>query len=89
LPAFRSKDNIDLDLCFRHVGLYAYKVAFLKDYSNMEVSSLEIAEKLEQLTFLANGFDIHVEIARAATGLGVDTESYLKKLKSNLKNEYY
>jgi 3-deoxy-manno-octulosonate cytidylyltransferase (CMP-KDO synthetase) len=85
VPAFRSKENIDLDLCFRHVGLYAYKVGFLKDYSNMEVSSLEIAEKLEQLTFLANGFDIHVEIARAATGLGVDTESDLKKVKKEFK----
>ena len=85
LPAFRSKHNIDLDLCFRHVGLYAYKVGFLKDYSKMEMSSLEIAEKLEQLTFLANGFDIHVEIARAATGLGVDTESDLKKVKKEFK----
>ena len=51
----------------------------------MEMSSLEIAEKLEQLTFLANGFDIHVEIARAATGLGVDTESDLKKVKKEFK----
>jgi 3-deoxy-manno-octulosonate cytidylyltransferase (CMP-KDO synthetase) len=85
VPAFRSKDIIDLDLCFRHVGLYAYKVGFLKDYSKMEMSSLEIAEKLEQLTFLANGFDIHVEIARAATGLGVDTESDLKKVKKEFK----
>ena len=85
MPAFRAKDDIDLNLCFRHVGLYAYKVGFLKDYSKMEMSSLEIAEKLEQLTFLANGFDIHVEIARAATGLGVDTESDLKKVKKEFK----
>jgi 3-deoxy-manno-octulosonate cytidylyltransferase (CMP-KDO synthetase) len=51
----------------------------------MKVSRLEIAEKLEQLTFLANGFDIHVEISNAATGLGVDTESDLKKVKKEFK----
>ena len=79
------KDDIDLDLCFRHVGLYAYKAGFLKDYSKMDMSRLEIAEKLEQLTFLANGFDIHVEISRAATGFGVDTESDLKKVKKEFK----
>ena len=54
VPAFRSKDNIDLDLCFRHVGLYAYKVGFLKDYSKMEMSSLEIAEKLETVGYLTS-----------------------------------
>ena len=85
VPAFRSNSEIDLDLCFRHVGLYAYKVDFLKGYSKMKISSLEIAEKLEQLTFLANGFDIHVEISTAETGIGVDTESDLKKVKKEFK----
>ena len=85
VPAFRSSSEIDLDLCFRHVGLYAYKVDFLKGYSKMKASSLEIAEKLEQLTFLANGFDIHVEISKAETGIGVDTESDLKKVKKEFK----
>ena len=85
MPAFRAKDDIDLNLCFRHVGLYAYKAGFLKDYSKMDMSKLEIAEKLEQLTFLANGFDIHVEISEASTGFGVDTESDLKKVKKEFK----
>jgi len=85
VPAFRSNSEIDLDLCYRHVGLYAYKVDFLKGYSKMKASSLEIAEKLEQLTFLANGFDIHVEISTAETGIGVDTERDLKKVKKEFK----
>ena len=85
VPAFRDGENINLDLCFRHIGLYAYRVNFLKDYSNMPISRLETAEKLEQLTFLMEGFDIHVDVSFASTGYGVDTESDLIKVKKELK----
>ena len=85
IPAFRDSAKINLDLCFRHIGLYAYRVNFLKDYTNMAISSLEMAEKLEQLTFLTHGFDIHVETSCASTGYGVDTESDLIKVKKELK----
>ena len=85
VPAFRDGENINLDLCFRHIGLYAYRVIFLKDYSNMPISRLEMAEKLEQLTFLMEGFDIHVDVSFASTGYGVDTESDLIKVKKELK----
>ena len=85
VPAFRDGQNINLDLCFRHIGLYAYRVNFLKNYSNMPISILETAEKLEQLTFLMEGFDIHVDVSFASTGYGVDTESDLIKVKKELK----
>ena len=85
VPAFRDGQNINLDLCFRHIGLYAYRVNFLKDYRNMPISRLETAEKLEQLTFLMEGFDIHVDVSFASTGYGVDTESDLIKVKKELK----
>ncbi|MDB4822164.1 3-deoxy-manno-octulosonate cytidylyltransferase [Candidatus Pseudothioglobus singularis] len=85
VPAFRDGQNINLDLCFRHIGLYAYRVNFLKNYSNMPISRLETAEKLEQLTFLMEGFDIHVGVSFASTGYGVDTESDLIKVKKELK----
>ena len=51
----------------------------------MTKSDLEVAEKLEQLTFLVNGFDIHVELANASTGYGVDTVSDLKKVKKEFQ----
>ena len=85
VPAFRDGQNINLDLCFRHIGLYAYRVNFLKNYSNMPISRLETAEKLEQLTFLMEGFDIHVDVSFASTGYGVDTKSDLIKVKKELK----
>ena len=84
IPAFRNNDDIDLNFCFRHIGLYAYKVGFLKEYPKMTKSNLEIAEKLEQLTFMENGIDIHVEISKSLTGYGVDTESDLIKVKKEL-----
>ena len=85
VPAFRDSKEINLDLCSRHIGLYAYRVNFLKDYNKMTISSLEMAEKLEQLTFLAEGFEIHVEASNASTGYGVDTESDLIKVQEELK----
>ena len=85
VPPFRDGQNISLDLCFRHIGLYAYRVNFLKNYSNMPISILETAEKLEQLTFLMEGFDIHVDVSFASTGYGVDTESDLIKVKKELR----
>ena len=85
VPAFRDGQNINLDLCFRHIGLYAYRVNFLKNYSNMPISRLEMAEKLEQLTFLTEGFNVHVDVSFASTGYGVDTESDLIKVKKELK----
>ena len=49
------------------------------------VSDLSFEDHQEQLTFIANGFDIHVEISTAETGIGVDTESDLKKVKKEFK----
>ncbi|MBC8479845.1 MAG: 3-deoxy-manno-octulosonate cytidylyltransferase [Actinobacteria bacterium] len=85
IPAFRNRSEINLDFCFRHIGLYAYRVSFLKQYFQMGKSNLELAEKLEQLTILNQGIDINVDISCAATGVGVDTESDLKKVKKELK----
>ncbi|HIL45163.1 MAG TPA: 3-deoxy-manno-octulosonate cytidylyltransferase [Candidatus Thioglobus sp.] len=84
IPAFRNEHDIDLDVCFRHVGLYAYRVSFLKKYFQMEKSDLELSEKLEQLTILSNGMDIHVGIACAPTGYGIDTENDLKRAKKEM-----
>jgi 3-deoxy-manno-octulosonate cytidylyltransferase (CMP-KDO synthetase) len=51
----------------------------------MDNSILEEAEKLEQLTILNEGIDIHVELACASTGYGIDTKEDLIKVKKELK----
>ncbi len=85
IPAFRKNEEIDLSICCRHIGIYAYRVSFLKKYSQMDNSILEEAEKLEQLTILNEGIDIHVELACASTGYGIDTKDDLIKVKKELK----
>lgn len=57
----------------RHIGMYAYRVGFLKAYPSLQSSPLEHLEKLEQLRAMSNGFQIHVDIALHNPGAGVDT----------------
>ena len=58
----------------RHVGVYVYRVSFLKKYTAMSSTPLERAESLEQLRVLENGFAIAVARCDAASGLtGIDT----------------
>jgi 3-deoxy-manno-octulosonate cytidylyltransferase (CMP-KDO synthetase) len=87
IPAFRNAQELDLGLCYRHIGIYAYRAGFLAQYAQLSCSRLEEAEKLEQLTILNEGFDIHVAPACGPTGLGVDTQHDLDKVIKELKNE--
>jgi 3-deoxy-manno-octulosonate cytidylyltransferase (CMP-KDO synthetase) len=86
IPAFRNAQELDLGLCFRHIGIYAYRVGFLSQYTQLSSSRLEGAEKLEQLTILNEGFDIHVAPTCGPTGFGVDTQHDLDKVIKELKN---
>jgi 3-deoxy-manno-octulosonate cytidylyltransferase (CMP-KDO synthetase) len=68
----------------RHIGLYAYRAAFLKRYVAWEPSPLELAEALEQLRVLWHGERIHVGIAAHAPGPGVDTAHDLARVSALL-----
>lgn len=71
--AFEDNKVQDLSLLQRHIGIYAYRAGFLAEYVKMPPAPLELAESLEQLRVLANGYSIHIEPAKEAPGLGVDT----------------
>lgn len=64
----------------RHIGLYAYRAAFLKRFVTLEPSPLEIAESLEQLRALWHGTPIHVGLATETPGPGVDTPDDLARV---------
>lgn len=66
---------------FRHLGLYAYRARFVREYMRIPPAALEVAESLEQLRVLAHGGRIHVDLAAAAPGPGVDTEADLAKVR--------
>jgi 3-deoxy-manno-octulosonate cytidylyltransferase (CMP-KDO synthetase) len=56
----------------RHVGLYAYRVEFLRRYADLTPTDLESTEMLEQLRVLYHGDDIAVAV-RASSSQGIDT----------------
>ncbi|MDR0996357.1 MAG: 3-deoxy-manno-octulosonate cytidylyltransferase [Zoogloeaceae bacterium] len=58
---------------YRHIGLYAYRAAFLRDYAALAPSPLEQLESLEQLRALWHGRRIRVEIVSGPPAPGVDT----------------
>jgi 3-deoxy-manno-octulosonate cytidylyltransferase (CMP-KDO synthetase) len=65
----------------RHIGIYAYKSAFLKTFPKLEVSPLERIEALEQLRVLWHGFDIAVHVTHLACHAGVDTQEDLDRIR--------
>jgi 3-deoxy-manno-octulosonate cytidylyltransferase (CMP-KDO synthetase) len=75
--ATREAPQLPEGLAYRHIGLYAYRVAALARFSRLKPAALERAEALEQLRALANGMTIAVGITREAPPRGVDTEEDL------------
>jgi len=66
----------------RHVGIYAYRVGFLKRYASLAPSALEATEQLEQLRVLWHGEHIAVHLADHAPGPGVDTPEDLARVRA-------
>ena len=67
--------------CYRHAGIYGYRVAFLRDFSKLEVSPLEKSEALEQLRALWHGFRIAVAVSEEDIPPGVDTPQDLEAVR--------
>jgi 3-deoxy-manno-octulosonate cytidylyltransferase (CMP-KDO synthetase) len=68
---------------FKHVGIYAYTAEALAQITSLEPSTLEIAESLEQLRWLENGFRIKVGFTDVET-FGIDTPEDLERVKGLL-----
>ncbi|MDL2264826.1 3-deoxy-manno-octulosonate cytidylyltransferase [Parabacteroides sp. OttesenSCG-928-G21] len=63
---------------YKHIGLYAYKTQVLEEITKLTPSSLELAESLEQLRWLENGYRIKVAITHQET-IGIDTPEDMEK----------
>jgi 3-deoxy-manno-octulosonate cytidylyltransferase (CMP-KDO synthetase) len=64
---------------FKHLGIYAYRKPFLDKFVTLPESSLERAERLEQLRFLENGIPIYLT-ETAYDSIGVDTEEDFQRV---------
>ncbi len=69
----------------RHLGIYAYRVAFLHRFVAWPMSELERTEKLEQLRAMEHGVKIHVALAQQVPPAGVDTADDLDKVRQLLR----
>jgi len=63
---------------YRHIGIYAYRADVLAKITQLPQSPLEIAERLEQLRWLENGYKIRVGVTNTPT-IGIDTPEDLEK----------
>ena len=63
---------------YKHIGLYAYRLEVLKEITALPQSSLELAESLEQLRWLENGYTIKAGITEVET-IGIDTPQDLDR----------
>lgn len=68
-----------------HIGIYAYRSEVLKEITQLERTPLEIAESLEQLRWLENGYKINVAITDCQT-IGIDTPDDLEKARQYFKD---
>jgi 3-deoxy-manno-octulosonate cytidylyltransferase (CMP-KDO synthetase) len=67
--------------CYRHAGIYGYRVSFLKKYARLKPSPLERSEALEQLRVLWHGYRIAVTVSKADIPSGVDTPRDLEAVR--------
>ncbi len=87
IPYQRNAENnvwLENHVYYKHIGLYAYRSEVLKEITALPQSSLELAESLEQLRWLENGYKIKVGISEVET-IGIDTPEDLAKAEEFLK----
>ncbi len=77
-----SKKN----LFFRHIGLYAYRAKFLRQFSSLPNGKLEQLESLEQLRAMEHGYNIFVYHTQLKSSFSVDNASDLEHVRNIYRN---
>jgi len=85
-PIPYSREGLDKwpGTAMKHIGLYAYRKDFLRNFCEQKPTALEKAESLEQLRALWMGAKIHV-VELNCTSIGVDTAEDVKKVEAILR----
>jgi 3-deoxy-manno-octulosonate cytidylyltransferase (CMP-KDO synthetase) len=79
--ATQNKPALPTPAALRHIGIYGYRVQFLRQFPNLPPAPVESCESLEQLRALWHGYRIAVHIAHSAPGPGVDTPQDLARVQ--------
>lgn len=69
---------LDKHIFYKHIGMYAYRADVLKKITLLPQSNLELAESLEQLRWIENGYKIKVGLTDIET-IGIDTPEDMEK----------
>ena len=88
IPFVRGKEHEEWLSHFpylKHIGLYAYRTEVLMEISKLPQSTLELAESLEQLRWLQNGYKIKVGLTDVET-IGIDTPEDLQRAEEKLRS---
>lgn len=86
VPFQRNRDRKEWlanHVYYKHIGLYAYRASVLKEITALPQSPLELAESLEQLRWLENGYTVKVGISDVET-IGIDTPQDLERAEAFL-----
>ena len=74
-------DTLPTPAPLRHIGIYGYRVGFLRQFPNLPQAPIEITESLEQLRAMWHGHRIAVHVTPNAPGPGVDTSEDLARVR--------
>lgn len=77
--------SLPLPAPLRHIGIYGYRVGFLKTFPQLPPAPIENCEALEQLRAMWYGHKIAVHVTQQAPGPGVDTPEDLARVRSLFK----
>lgn len=83
IPAGHSQSYRPQITYYGHIGIYAYRLDFLKKYAKLPISPLQEAEDLEMLKVLENGYRIKTVVVDEIP-LGIDRPEDIKKVESYL-----
>jgi 3-deoxy-manno-octulosonate cytidylyltransferase (CMP-KDO synthetase) len=87
--AGRSGAHRSVEGCYRHIGLYAYRVGFLKAFAAMSPCGLEYIERLEQLRALHAGARIQCPVASQVPGQGVDVAEDVERVEKAIQESKF
>ncbi|MBQ7544791.1 MAG: 3-deoxy-manno-octulosonate cytidylyltransferase [Synergistaceae bacterium] len=85
IPYKRNASNLPY---YQHIGIYGYRIDFLKKYVSLPPTPLSDAESLEQLKILEHGYSIKVKVTECREeSIGVDTPEDLERVRALMNAE--